>query len=153
MHYRYSCIAMKLQLVNVAIAIAMYANCKSACMLKNMAIPLQGTMDNLITILRTYSYMRVAIYAHGFSHMITMFDFVYTYGNGRTTTNIPQQALNTYGVIIQPGHVFKLYSQPFLHHCIVAINTRITIHHNTSCLASSQHTKAPGLLQQIHAYH
>ena len=48
--------------------------------------------------------MRVAVYAHRFSHMITMFDFVYTYGNGRTTTNIPQQALNTHGVIIQPGH-------------------------------------------------
>ena len=82
--------------------------------------------------------MHVAVYAHRFSHMITMFDFVYTYGNGRTTTDIPQQALNTHGLIIRRGmHVFKLYSQPFLHHCIVAINTRITIHHNTSYLASS----------------
>ena len=48
--------------------------------------------------------MHVAINAHGFSHMITMFDFVYTYGDGRTTTDIPQQALNTYEVIIQLGH-------------------------------------------------
>ena len=52
--------------------------------------------------------MHVAIYAHGFSHMITMFVSVYTYGNGRTSTNIPQQALNTYGIIIQPGSCIQI---------------------------------------------